>query len=118
MYDIRANHLILYFNNPDCPACIEMKSAITASPIITAKLNSGDLKILSIYTDNDETLWLNHLAEYPKQWLHGRDEDEYLYKNKVYDLRAIPTVYLLDKDKMVLLKDCVDVREIEMVLGQ
>jgi len=31
----------------------------------------------------------------------------------VYDLRAIPTVYLLDKDKKVLLKDCVDVMEIE-----
>jgi len=52
----------------------------------------------------------------PKNWIHGRDENEYLYKNKVYDLYAIPTIYLLDKNKKVILKDVLDVRVIEREL--
>jgi len=69
--------------------------------------------VLAVYTDKDEMIWLDHLKEMPAGWIQGRDEDEYLYKNSVYDLKAIPTVYLLDKEKKVLLKDCEDVGEIE-----
>ena len=106
MYEIKANYLLLYFNNPECPACKDMKSALASSSIISQKLKAGELKILSIYTDKDEKPWLDHLNEYPGQWLQGRDENEYLFKNNMYDLRAIPTLYLLDKEKKLLLKDC------------
>jgi hypothetical protein len=51
----------------------------------------------------------------PAEWIQGRDEYG-LYKNNVYDLRAIPSLYLLDKDKKVLLKDCTDLKEIEKSL--
>jgi hypothetical protein len=117
MYDIKADYLLLYFNNPECPACKEMKEALMKSEPVALKVKSGGLIILSMYTDRDEKLWLSHLNEYPESWIQGRDEDEYLYMNKVYDLRAIPTIYLLDKDKKVLLKDCTNVGEIEKVLG-
>jgi hypothetical protein len=113
MYDIQSRFLLLYFNNPECPACREMKTALMNSSVITGKIKTGELKVLSMYTDKDERLWLDHLKEYPGSWIQGRDDSEYLYRNKVYDLRAIPSVYLLDKDKKVLLKDCMDVREIE-----
>jgi thioredoxin-related protein len=117
MYDIKSDFVLLYFNNPECPACKEMKEALMKSGSIGLMVKSSKLKVLSIYTDKDEKLWLDHLSEYPETWLQGRDEDEYLYKNKIYDLRAIPTIYLLDKDKKVLLKDCTNVREIERALG-
>jgi hypothetical protein len=116
MYDIQSNYLLLYFNNPECPACKEMKAALINSAVITDKNESGALKVLSMYTDKDEKLWLDHLKEYPGKWIQGRDDDEYLYRNKVYDVRAIPTIYLLDKNKHVLLKDCIDVALIEKEL--
>jgi hypothetical protein len=111
MYDLKADFTLLFFYNPECAACKEMKDALVKSEIINRKA-----KVLDVYTDRDEKVWLNHLPELPTEWIHGRDEDEYLYKNKVYDLRAIPAVYLLDKDKKVVLKDCVDVMEIEKML--
>ena len=117
MYDIKAKFLLIYFNNPECNACKEMKQALSSSNIINQKLKTGALKILSIYTDKDEKLWLDYLSNYPEGWIQGRDEDENLYKNKVYDLNAIPTVYLLDKNKKVLLKDGVYVSEIERELS-
>lgn len=116
LYDIKVDHVLLYFYNPECNACKEMKTALQSSSIISEKVKSGELKILAIYTDKDEMVWLNQLCEMPEEWIHGRDENEYLYKNKLYDLRAIPTVYLLDKDKKVVLKDCVNIGMIEEVL--
>jgi hypothetical protein len=113
LYDIHANNTLLFFYNPECDACKQMKSALISSAVISNKLNSGDLKVLAVYTDKNESVWLDHLPELPKQWLHGRDDNEYLYKNKVYDLRAIPTIYLLNKNKKVLLKDCMDIKLIE-----
>jgi hypothetical protein len=118
MHDIKSRYLLLYFNNPECPACKEMKTALMNSPVITQKIQSTELKLLSIYTDKDEKLWLDHLKEYPGSWIQGRDDDEYLYRNNVYDLRAIPTIYLLDESKNVLLKDCMDVAVIEATISQ
>jgi len=116
MYEIKSRFTLLFFNNPDCPACKEMKAALNESSIISGMIKTGELKILAMYTDRDEKLWLDSLPSYPAKWIAGRDENEYLYKNKVYDLRAIPTIYLLDSQKKVLLKDASSVKEIEQVL--
>ena len=113
LYDLEADYILLYFYNPECDACKKIKAALINSAIINSTIKSKKLKILAMYIDRDEKLWLDHLNDMPQEWIHGRDEDEYLFKNKVYDLRAIPTLYLLDKDKKVLLKDCVDIRRVE-----
>jgi hypothetical protein len=113
MYDIKANFLLLYFNNPECEACKEMKEALSQSTIINQKLKTGELKVLSIYMDADKENWRNHLKDYPKQWLQGISDGETLRKSKIYDLSAIPTMYLLDKDKKVLLKDYFTSQSIE-----
>jgi hypothetical protein len=113
LYDIKANYLLLYFYNPECGACKEMTAAIRKSSRISQAISSGQLNVLALYTDKDIALWQKYLPVMPKDWLHGRDVDEYLWNNKVYDLKAIPTVYLLDKEKRVMLKDCVDIKLIE-----
>ncbi|AEW01030.1 hypothetical protein A4D02_13805 [Niastella koreensis] len=115
MYDIKANFLLLYFNNPECEACKEMRAALLQSAIIDQKVKAGELKVLSIYADTAETTWRAHLGEYPRQWLSGIT-DGTLHKRKIYDLSAIPTMYLLDKDKKVLLKDYFTVQSIEQVV--
>lgn len=117
MYAIKANYLLLLFYNPECEACKEMRTALTGSSVIKGKVASGELKVLTVYTDKDEGLWLDHLKEMPESWIHGMDDNGYLYKNSVYDLKAIPTVYLLDKNKNVLLKDCMNVSLLERKLG-
>lgn len=113
MYEIKANFLLLYFNEPECEACKEMKAALSQSTIINQKLETGELQVLSIYLGADKANWRSHLGEYPEQWLQGIGDDATLYKAKKYDLSAIPTMYLLDKDKRVLLKDYFTVQSIE-----
>lgn len=113
MYELKARFLLLYFNNPECEACKEMKGALSQSTIINQKIKAEELKVLSIYMGADKNTWRSHLSEYPKQWLQGIGEDATLYKAKIYDLNAIPTMYLLNKDKKVLLKDYFSSRAIE-----
>ena len=115
MHAIKANFLLLYLNNPECEACKEMKAALSQSTIINQKIQTGELKVLSIFMGTDEKNWRSHLGEYPKQWLQGIT-DGTLHNRKVYDLSAIPTMYLLDKDKKVLLKDYFARQEIEEVV--
>jgi len=40
-----------------------------------------------------------------KEWTNGYDKELVIKNKNLYDLRAIPTLYLLDKNKTVLLKD-------------
>ena len=113
LYEIHAKHTLLFFYNPECDACKQYKDLIVKSKVIDAKIRNGTLKVLAIYIDNDLSIWKKHLPEMPKSWIHGRDENEYLYKNNFYDLHAIPTIYLLDKNKKVILKDVLDMKLIE-----
>ena len=94
-----------------------MKAALNESSIISGKIETGDLKILAMYTDKNEKLWLDSLKSYPAKWIAGRDENEYLYTKKVYDVRAISTIYLLDEQKKVMLKDATSVKKIEQALA-
>ena len=115
MYEIKSNFLLLYFNEPECEACKEMKESLSRSTIINHKLKTGELKVLSIYLGSDKKNWRSHLEDYPERWLQGITDGS-LHNRKIYDLSAIPTMYLLDKDKKVLLKDYFTVQAIEQLV--
>ena len=63
------------------------------------------MKILTLYPDEDLNLWRNHLNELSDKWVNGYDKGQVLTHGLLYDLSSIPSFYLLDKDKKVLLKD-------------
>ena len=63
------------------------------------------LAILSIYPDDDITSWRKYLDIMPSRWLHAYDSGMHITNKKLYDLKAIPSIYLLDKNKRVILKD-------------
>lgn len=77
--------LLLFFFRPDCPTCKEVKEYVVNKGI------DKRVKILFVNPDID-----THI-------------------DTIYDLRASPTLYLLDKDKRVILKD-VPIEQIEQYL--
>lgn len=105
MSDIKANFLILFFYNPDCHACKEITDQLAASRIVNGYMKNNRLKILCVYPDEDLTAWKNHLSYMPSGWINSYDKSLALRNDEIYDLKAIPTLYLLDKDKKVVLKD-------------
>lgn len=75
LYSIENDRILLFFFRPDCPACKEVKRYVE---------QKGINKLVEI-------VWVNP------------DIDTHI--ETIYDLRASPTLYLLNRDKKVLLKD-------------
>lgn len=108
--DIRSDYIILFFNNPDCDACRTIRAEIGSTglnPFLEKeqKEKQRRLVFLSVYPDPDLDVWRKSLKEQPSSWINAYDDGEIIRKERLYDLRAIPTFYLLDKDKNVIFKD-------------
>ena len=120
---INADYTILFFNNPDCNACRAIKAEVEASGVVKNLLNTkvqGNRKklvFLSVFPDPELEVWRRMLPEQPKEWMCTYDDGQVITKERLYDLRAIPTFYLLDREKRVLLKDA-PFRVIETYLGE
>ena len=96
---------LLFFSNPGCPNCKEITEALSADRVIRAQIADGQLLVLNIYPDEDLQAWFDYLSEYPKEWVCGYDPDQLIRSDTRYWLRAIPSLYLLDEKKRVVLKD-------------
>ena len=69
------------------------------------QLEEGTLLVVNVYPDEDLQAWLDYLPNYPEEWVCGCDPDQVLNSDTRYWLRAIPSLYLLDEQKRVVLKD-------------
>lgn len=118
LYEVEAPYTLVYINNPDCNACEEMLARMKGSSVIEEQMKRGRLKIVAIYPDEDLAAWRKHLSEVPDTWINGYDAELAFRRQELYDLRAIPSLYLLDRDKRVIFKDCTVVDWIEMYLMQ
>lgn len=116
LYDISADYTILFFNNPDCQTCKSVREEISAIPLLTEMVQSGQLKILALYPDEDLTAWQNYRHNIPATWINGYDKTQAVSKQSIYDLKAIPTLYLLSADKTVLVKDALSPMQIVQYL--
>lgn len=117
LHGIKADYTLLFVNNPGCHACAEYINGLKQSQIINELLDTGKLKILSFYTDTELDEWKNHLGDFPDIWINGYDKSQAVSTGNIYDLKAIPTLYLLDKNKTVILKDA-PLQTVEMWLFQ
>ena len=102
---LSANLLLLYFHNPDCHDCKTTREKMLASQLFKKLTKEGTLKVLALYPDEDLTAFKANEKEMPSEWIYAYDKGCFIKNNDLYDLKAIPTLYLLDKDKTVLLKD-------------
>lgn len=68
-------------------------------------VKKGKVKVLAMYIDQELDVWQNRRDTYPKEWIYAHDPNQILNENELYGLRAIPSLYLLDKEKRVILKD-------------
>ncbi len=81
LHGIKAPVTLIFFGNPGCTACTQYKEAFEEDREIAAKISAGDIYVVNAYPDEDTVL------------------------NDLYNIRAIPSLYLLDSDKTVMLKD-------------
>ena len=96
--------LLLMFYDPDCEHCQETMKQLEASEALSAAVASSRLQVLAVYSGDDHDLWQRTAPQLPAAWTVGY-ETGVLQETGSYVLRAMPTLYLLDRDKKVLAKD-------------
>ena len=105
LYDIKAVNTLLFFSNPGCSACKEIVESISQIRDISKKIKSGRLAIVCVYIDDDLNAWRSHVSEMPRNWINAYDTDRVIRRDLIYNIRGIPSLYVLDKDKRVVMKD-------------
>lgn len=117
LYGVEAPYTLLFFSNPGCEACMSIINVLKEDPQISGMISSGRLKVLNIYIDEDLDAWRSYMPVYPDEWYNGFDPDFVIRNETLYNVRAIPSLYLLDSDKTVLLKDAPENRMFEYLYG-
>lgn len=95
---------LLIFYDPECPHCNDIIHFLASSKAINRAIAEKSLTVIAIYVEGKRDVWDRTLNELPDDWLVGYDLTGIL-ENEIYDLPAMPTPYLLDSDKQVILKD-------------
>lgn len=98
---------ILYFHNPGCENCKET-SKLLASLCLGALIDRGQLTVYTIYLGDDIDAWKKTIKETEFQkWVNLRDDKKLIDNLKLYDVGAIPMIYLIDQDKRIRVKDAI-----------
>ena len=101
---VKGNRLLLLFYDPECESCHEVLLQMATDKALAVAVKTEQKSVLAIYTEGNEDAWRKNLPDMPAGWMVGMDREE--VKNEaLYDLKAMPSLYLLDGKKQVLLKD-------------
>lgn len=98
LYEIDAESLILFFNDPTCGECKMVKEELLSKQ---NALDSLGIKVFAVYIDDKPEEWRQ--ANYPAEWFNGYAPE--IDSQDLYNIRALPCLYLLDKDKKVVHRD-------------
>ena len=105
LHGIDAEMTLLFFSNPGCEACMQIITVLRDEPVIASMVAEGRLAVVNVYIDEDIQAWRSYMPIYPKEWYNGFDPDYVIRGESLYNVRAIPSLYLLDAEKRVILKD-------------
>ena len=103
--DVKADAVLLFFNNPGCHACREIREKIQTNEVLRSLVDDGRLAVVTIYIDLEIDKWKAASDEYPAKWICGYDHAYKIRSDIDYNVRAIPSLYLLNGDMTVLMKD-------------
>lgn len=115
LHAINTDRILLFFSNPGCQNCKEIIDMLSASDHVTRLIDEGKLTVLNVYPDSDLTEWYGYMSHYPNSWINGFDAENILNSDKIYYIKAIPSLYLLDSEKRVLAKDATPEHVMEML---
>lgn len=100
----KAAQTLLVFYDPECPHCPEILKRIATDPKVNRGIHAGALKVIAVYAEGKRDVWEKSKNDLPASWTVAYDLTGIL-DSELYDIPAMPTVYLLDSDCRVLIKD-------------
>ena len=116
LHDVQAPFTVLYFFNPLCHTCVVVTPLVYE---LFKQYRSKGLQVFAIFVDNRREEWEPYIIQNGfLDWINVWDpENGAAGIHDKYDVTAIPTIYLLDRDKKVIAKD-IFVDELQMWVQQ
>lgn len=99
----RSPRSLLIFYDPDCHDCTMLEQRLADSP-----LKDTGVIMVSLFGAQDEQ-WRSHAATMPDGWIVAYTADEDFGDSELYDIPITPTVYLLDRNAIILAKNIKDI---------
>lgn len=97
-------YILTVFYDPDCYNCRKVMRMLASDTLLNDMIDEGKLTVLAVYSGEEKELWEKTATELPEQWIEGYEPGT-IEDDDLYVLPSTPTLYLLDKDKIVLLKN-------------
>lgn len=101
LYDQTGEYTLLYVHGEDCDDCRMIQFRLEADAAINALTSKDVFKLVDIYTGNPDLAWKKSVDSYPYQWEAGTSSNI----GEVVDVRNQPVMYLLDKDRKIILRE-------------
>lgn len=101
LYDQPGEYTLVYVHGPGCDDCGMTSLRMEADVAINALTKNGTLKIIDIYTGNPDDTWKKSVEGFPFEWEAGTSDNI----GDILDVRNLPVMYLLDKDKKIMSRD-------------
>ena len=103
LHTTQGQYTLLFFYDPDCHSCDYALEYIKESSVIDSF--SANITKLAVYTGEDAEKWLSTSGKFTQEWIVAFNNDYTIERDRLYDRRATPYIFLLDKNKRVLVKD-------------
>ena len=100
----KGKDVILLFYSPGCRECENVEYLLANNDMLRECIREERVALLAVYVDGVETIWERCKDDLPDEWISATDW-AMVRRNRLYDLKAIPTLYLLDGQQHVVLKD-------------
>lgn len=113
LHSIKADYTMLFFSNPYCESCKSIIQDVMTRRYMNDYIVNGKVAVVNVYIDEEVEKWREYAPNYPQSWYSGYDFLFKIRNDEDYNVRAIPSLYLLDKDKRIIMKDA----PTEKVLG-
>src|SRR5690606_34792687 len=105
MHEGTKPYKMLVFYDPTCAQCEAIMKDLGYTPAVHNCIENGFLEIVSVSLHPDKARWTSYQKRIPDNWVNGWDEKGHVINNGLYNIRAYPTIFLLDESNVVLLKD-------------
>lgn len=97
-------YLLLIFYNPDCEHCEDLLALLQSDERLNRMIADKRMTVLAVHSGDAYARWEETAGWLPEDWSVGY-ESGLMQENGSYVLRAMPTLYLFDRNKRVVLKD-------------
>lgn len=92
MSDVKSDHVILFFYEPDCSDCRMAKARLAADIAIPTYVNAGILTVMAIYPGEADDAFVEGAKDLPENWVVAAYPDA----DKYFTMRAKPQFYYLN----------------------